>query len=86
MKQIGTILGTVLFVVAATVMFLAEVTYCYRWWGTSGIFLGIVTGPIFIVAFPFILYFKEGFSLLYFGAWAAGLFGIFITWTSRSDS
>lgn len=50
-----------------------EVYWCYKWWDTGGLVVGILGGPIIALVFPFLFWIKEGFSLLYFGLWTAGI-------------
>lgn len=50
-----------------------EVIWCYRWWGYDGLVIGILGGPVIGFLFPFLYWFKEGFSWFYFGLWVIGL-------------
>lgn len=50
-----------------------EVYWCYRWWDTGGIIVGLLGGPIIALFFPFLYWYKEGFSFLYFGLWVIGI-------------
>jgi hypothetical protein len=51
-----------------------EIYWCAHWWGSNGLAAGILGGPIIALVFPFLYWFKEGFSLFYFGLWFVGVF------------
>jgi hypothetical protein len=81
MKQVGY----ALFILSGLILFIAEVVWCYRWWGDAGVLIGIFGGPIITVAFPFMLLLKQGFSAFYFGVWGIGLLGIFIAGSAKKQ-
>lgn len=67
-------LGNAIFLVSGLAMYVFEVMWFARWWDSFGLLVGIIAPPI-AAAFPFIYLAKEGFSLLYFSVWAAGIGG-----------
>jgi hypothetical protein len=53
-------------------MFIFEMVWFFRWWDVGGLMAAVFIPPL-AIAFPFVFLVKEGFSLLYFGLWGAGL-------------
>lgn len=68
--------GRLILGASAIVMFLIEEYWFMQWWEAAGVFAAVMIPPLLLV-FPFIFLVKEGFSVIYFGVWAAGLLGLF---------
>lgn len=64
-------------------MFGLEVYWLNSWWGSTGVLVGVFGVPLVATIFPFLYWAKEGFSLMYFVIWAAGLVGIVLASIER---
>jgi hypothetical protein len=69
------IAGAVLWGLSGLALVGFQIYWFYHWWGNLGVLAGFLLASL-SVAFPFLYLFKEGFSLLYFGIWLAGMVGI----------
>lgn len=72
------------FIIAGVVMFGFEMVWFDRWWGLAGVTVGVILAPL-AAAFPFIYLAREGFSVLYFGVWAAGLVAVVLATAVDDD-
>lgn len=70
-------MGALLFYSSGLVMIIFELYWFAQWWGAIGVVAGLLIPPL-AALFPFIYLFVEGFSVLYFGVWALGLFGAWL--------
>jgi len=63
--------------ISGFLMIVFEIYWFFRWWGLIGAIAGVMIFPI-AVLFPFIYFFKEGFSLFYFVVWGLGIIGMYL--------
>lgn len=71
--SVGEGIGQAVGWICQTTVLVFEVYWCYQWWDTEGLVVGILGGPIIAFVFPFLYWFKEGFSLLYVSLWIVGI-------------
>lgn len=78
MKNIISILGTIVFFGSGLLMWLVYIIAFTNWFGFFGFVVGVLTTPGAII-FPLIYWFIEGvFPVVYFLLWGVGLAGMFI--------
>ena len=75
MRHVLYIVGMALVLIPGLLLYIFEIQWMTRWWGTTGTLIGIFVPPV-VIAFPFLYLVKVGFSLWYFGLWAVGIAGI----------
>lgn len=78
MKNLLSILGTVVFFGSGLLMWIVYVGSLANWFGFIGFVAGVLTTPGAVV-FPLIYWFIEGvFPVGYFLLWGVGLAGMFV--------
>jgi len=63
--------------VSGVLMIVFETYWFIRWWGMTAGLISLFIPPL-AVLFPFVYWFKEGFSLLYFILWVLAWVGMFL--------
>lgn len=78
MKNLLSILGTVVFFGSGLLMWIVYVGSLANWFGFIGFVVGVITTPGAVI-FPLIYWFVEGvFPVGYFLLWGVGLAGMFV--------